>query len=205
MQTEKEINKTFNAVVGANLTDVNGFIDLPISQKSSLQIAARKSINDVIETPTYTAYFDKIAQNTEVSNNNTTITNSNQTFDFYDTSIRWIYNLSEKDELRLNFINVYNELQFDENSRIGKSDKANVSDILVESAISTILDCEDSVATVDADDKILAYRNWLGLVKGDLQTEFKKNNSANSSYNGISFTLDFIEDQIGRASCRERV
>ncbi len=116
MQTEKNVNDTFKGILGVNLTDANGFIDLPISEKSSLQIAARKSINDVIETPTYTAYFDRIAQNTEVSNNNTTITNSNQTFDFYDTSIRWIYNLSEKDELRLNFINVYNELQFDENA-----------------------------------------------------------------------------------------
>jgi hypothetical protein len=118
MQTEKKVNDTFNGVLGINLTDANGFIDLPISTKSSLQIAARKSISDVIETPTYTAFFDRIAQNTEVSTNNTTITNSNQTFDFYDTSLRWIYNLSDKDELRLNFINVYNELQFDENALV---------------------------------------------------------------------------------------
>lgn len=118
MQTEKNVNDTFNGVLGVNLTDANGFIDLPISNKSSLQIAARKSISDVIETPTYTAFFDRIVQNTEVSTNNTTITNSNQTFDFYDTSLRWIYKISDKDELRLNFINVYNELQFDENALV---------------------------------------------------------------------------------------
>ena len=118
MQTEKNVNDTFDAVLAVNLTDANGFIDLPISNQSSLQIAARKSISDFVETPTYTAFFDRIAQNTEVSNNNTMITNSNQTFDFYDTSLRWIYNISDKDEVRLNFINVYNELQFDENALV---------------------------------------------------------------------------------------
>ena len=118
MQTEKKVNDTFNGVLGVNLIDANGFADLPVGKNSSLQIAARKSISDFIETPTYTTFFNRIAQNTEVSNNNATITNSNQSFDFYDTSFRWIYNISDKDELRLNFINVYNELQFDENALV---------------------------------------------------------------------------------------
>ena len=62
----------------------------------------------------------------------------------------------------------------DENDIIGKGDQANISDIQIEAAITTIVDCEDSVATVDAEDKTLAYRNWLGLMKGNLLAHFNK-------------------------------
>lgn len=66
------------------------------------------------------------------------------------------------------------ELQIDPNHPIGKEDAAGVKDILMESALSTIMDCEDSVATVDAEDKVLAYKNWLGLITGDLTAEIEK-------------------------------
>lgn len=66
------------------------------------------------------------------------------------------------------------EIQFDETDGIAKIDKANIKDVLVEAAITTIIDCEDSVAAVDAADKVELYRNWLGLMQGTLSETVTK-------------------------------
>lgn len=66
------------------------------------------------------------------------------------------------------------EVQVDRSHPIGSENPSGIKDVLLEAALTTIQDCEDSVAAVDADDKVIVYRNWLGLMKGDLQDVFQK-------------------------------
>ena len=122
MSTDNNINPVFQGSIGVNLIDANGFVDAPLGQNASVQVAARKAISDFFQTPTYSEYFDRIAQDTEILVNDALVTNSDIGFDFYDASLRFLYRPSDRDFLRLNFIHTANEVVFNESAEIGNNE-----------------------------------------------------------------------------------
>ncbi|MEM7487071.1 MAG: TonB-dependent receptor [Bacteroidota bacterium] len=129
MSTDKNINPSFKGSIGINLIDANGFVDAPIGENASLQVAARKAISDFFETPTYSEYFDRISQDTEIASNDALVTNSDIEFDFYDASLRFLYRPSNKDFLRLNFIHTANEVVFNESAIIASDEEVRESNL----------------------------------------------------------------------------
>ena len=102
-----------------------------------------------------------------MSGETTTLVNSEQFQGYQGTS-------DQPSGVLLKNNNLHAEIQIDPNHSIGATDPAGIKDVLLESAITTIQDCEDSVAAVDGEDKVSVYRNWLGLMKGNLKETFMK-------------------------------
>ena len=95
-----------------------------------------------------------------------------------DQLVGYLGNIERPTSILLKNNNLHLEIQVDSMNNIGSGDKASVKDIVLESALTTIMDCEDSVAAVDAQDKALAYANWLGLIKGDLEETITRGTSS---------------------------
>jgi hypothetical protein len=126
MQLSNEIDNLFNAGAGFNLINVDGFAKIPLSKKWELQVSSRRSVNDVIITPTYDQYFKRVFQDSDLTNNqgnNSNFISKNERFYFYDMNTKLLYDISKKDKLRLNFLNIYNNLNYEEQSRINDVDE----------------------------------------------------------------------------------
>lgn len=130
MNSDTEVNPDFSASIGVNMINVDAFGDVPIGKRSSLQLSTRKSISEFLKTPTYSRYFDRISQDSELDTNNEETLNSDIEFDFYDANLRWNYEVSDKNRIRVNFLVINNDLVFTENTTINSvpiSRQSNIS------------------------------------------------------------------------------
>jgi len=132
MQGDDKVNRKLKGGWGINAISTDAYVDIPLSSKASLQLAGRKSFNNLVETPTYTEYFDKAFQNTEVVSNSEAQSSSNDAFTFYDTHFRFVYQPSDKDYLRANFLLLGNQLDFQENAVVDNDPQSRQSELTQE-------------------------------------------------------------------------
>lgn len=126
MQLPNDIDNEFKAGLGFNLINADGFAKIPLSKKTELQVSARRSVTDLILTPTYDQYFKRIFQDSDLTNsknNNNSIT-QNEQFYFYDVNVKFLYNITKKDRIRIHFLNVNNKLNYEEQSTINDRNEA---------------------------------------------------------------------------------
>lgn len=132
MRSKNTISSETEAGIGFNLINGNGFLDIPISEKLGIQVAARKSINHLWESPVYKNYTNRIFQDSEISNienseNNVAIT-ADENFSFYDFSTKLLWDVSEKDKVRFNFLTIDNSLDFTETLETNSQSKTSELD-----------------------------------------------------------------------------
>jgi hypothetical protein len=125
MQLSNTIDNEFKAGAGFNLINADAFIKVPLSRKTELQLATRRSITDLIITPTYNQYYKRIFQDsdlTDTRDDNYSVS-QNEDFYFYDITAKFLYDITPSDKLRFHFLKVNNDLNYDEQSIINASNE----------------------------------------------------------------------------------
>ena len=130
IETDRQVKQKVSGSAGINMINADANVNIPLFKKSTLQISARRSIADLVETPTYKSYFDRVFRNTEVLNptdNPDSLINSDENFEFHDVSINYNYNITSKDKLELSFLRIYNDIEYQENAVIDGENESKTS------------------------------------------------------------------------------
>lgn len=120
MQLPNTIDNEFKASLGFNLINVDGYVKIPLSKKTELQLSTRRSVTDLIKTPTYDLYKKRIFQDSD-------LINQKETFYFYDITAKFLYDISKKDKIRLHFLNINNNLNYEEETSINDRNETLIS------------------------------------------------------------------------------
>ncbi|WP_299889906.1 TonB-dependent siderophore receptor [uncultured Lacinutrix sp.] len=172
MRLSDNLNQKHDSGLGINSINVDGFALLPLSKKTELQIAARRSITDIVNTPTYNQYFERIFQDSDLTNEDDASISKNENFYFYDLSLKFLYDISKKDKLRFNFLNIYNALNYEEQAIISSINEASESKLKQKSIVSGI-----------------SYqRHWNNKISTDVQFYY-------SNYDLDAINYDILNDQ----------
>ena len=198
MRMDNTINAKSSFGAGVDLIQADAFAKLKLKDNLELQLAARRSFTDAIESPTYKQYFNRIFQNsdgdltTSQTNQNST---SNEEFYFYDTSAKLLYDLSEKDKIRLNFTTIFNALDYLENATnvsISQSKNSNITQRNLASGLSYNRQWTKALSS----NLQLHYSNYqLNATNFNIENNQKLTQKNEVTDNGITFKtlIDFNE------------
>ncbi|MFD1163892.1 TonB-dependent receptor plug domain-containing protein [Hwangdonia seohaensis] len=126
MQLPNKIDNTFKAGGGFNLINADVFAKIPLTHNTELQISTRRSVTDLITTPTYDLYKKRVFQDSDLTNfnQNDNAIDKNEEFYFYDITAKFLFDITKKDKIRLHFLNVNNKLNYEEQANINDRNEA---------------------------------------------------------------------------------
>ena len=118
MKSSSDISDKISGGLGFNMISADAYAKIPLKEKLELQLSVRRSLTDLIKTPTYDTYYKRIFQDTDLTQSTTNSISTNEKFYFYDTSAKLTFDLTPKDKITFNSLIIYNNLNYDEQSSI---------------------------------------------------------------------------------------
>lgn len=151
MRSSNNISKEASGGGGFNFINGDVYAKVPLNKKTEVQLSARRSLTDLIATPTYDQYFKRIFQDSDLTNNqNSSSVSKDERFYFYDTTLKFLYDISKKDRIRTNFLNVFNNLNYNEQSRVNNVDEelnSNLTQSNLAASVDYIRDWNSQLST----------------------------------------------------------
>lgn len=215
MKLSDTINHEFKTGIGLNLINAGVNTVIPISSKTELQLSFRRSLNDLIETPTYNQYFKRVFQDTDFNQPDESAISKNESFYFFDITGKLLYNLSRKDKLRIQFLTINNNLNYQEQSTRNNIEEALNSELIQQNLATGITytrKWNEKLSTTSqiylsnynlnatnfdiVNDQRLIQENKVfdGSVKFDLNYYTTKNFNLNCGYHFSEIGISNLED-----------
>lgn len=140
IKPDDKVAKEWSGGGGINLLSADGYLTAPLSSRASISVAGRRSMADIVRTPTYDNYFDRAFRNTDVARVSAgdSLLNSNEDFYFYDLTAKINYQISEGDKLSLSFLQIFNDLTYTENAEVNGVRESKASSLSQQSMASGI-------------------------------------------------------------------
>lgn len=139
IRSDDKVSHKFSGGAGVNMVSADAFAKIPLSKKTSLHVAARRSLADVVETPTYQAYYDRAFRGSEIEKyTKGDSLNTDQNFHFYDVSSKFLYDITPTDKLRVNFLMVHNSIDYQETELVNSTPESKNSSLKQESRAGSI-------------------------------------------------------------------